>query len=195
MQRHSCLYTTCTCNMCMHMCMCMTCTCACACHMCMSCACACASCTCTPHTGLTLGCSVPDPEFQSPHSTVPTLQDPKPWPKPWPKASPQGCTATSLLQTHTPCVADIAHAVRCAGFLLQVRSMYSHCLGTTGFLRRQREQQGHFHPLSLVDWLKLFDNATSAGKPKGAGQYCYYNPVRPVAQCWRGCRTAGGIRQ
>ena len=55
--------------------------------------------------------------------------------------------------------------------------MYSHCLGTTGFLRRQREQQGHFHPLSLVDWLKLFDNATSAGKPKGAGQYCYYNPV------------------
>jgi len=58
-----------------------------------------------------------------------------------------------------------------------VRSMYSHCLGTTGFLHRQREQQGHFHPLSLVDWLKLFDNATSAGKPKSAGQYCYYNPV------------------
>ena len=55
--------------------------------------------------------------------------------------------------------------------------MYSHCLGTTGFLHRQREQQGHFHPLSLVDWLKLFDNATSAGKPKSAGQYCYYNPV------------------
>lgn len=60
--------------------------------------------------------------------------------------------------------------------VMHVRSMYSHCLGRTGFLRRQKEQQGRFHPLSLADWLRLFTNSSSAWK-QGAYRYCYYNPV------------------
>jgi len=60
--------------------------------------------------------------------------------------------------------------------VMHVRSMYSHCLGPTGFLRRQKEKTGNFRPLSLVDWLRLFTNTSSAWE-QGAYRYCYYNPV------------------
>ena len=58
-----------------------------------------------------------------------------------------------------------------------VRSMYSHCLGPTGFWRRKKEERGDFRPLSLVDWLRLFTNTSSAFFSQGAYRYCYYNPV------------------
>ena len=58
--------------------------------------------------------------------------------------------------------------------------MYSHCLGPTGYLRRQKEKYGSDlgrtgSDLSLVDWLRLFTNSSS-GWEKGR-HYCYYDPV------------------
>ena len=57
-----------------------------------------------------------------------------------------------------------------------VRSMYSHCQAPSGFLRRQREAAGTFHPISLGSWLRLFAN-TSSPWGQGGWRYCYYNPV------------------
>ena len=58
-----------------------------------------------------------------------------------------------------------------------VRSLYAHCQGPTGFLRRQKEQQGTFRPIGFAEWLRLFDGSNKSRGGWAVGwPYCYYNP-------------------
>jgi len=60
--------------------------------------------------------------------------------------------------------------------LPQVRSMYSHCQAPTGYQRRQSELSGKSHPdISLVDWLTLYVNTSSAWEQ--SARRCSFNPV------------------
>jgi len=58
-----------------------------------------------------------------------------------------------------------------------VRSLYAHCQGPTGFLRREREKKGTFRPIGFAEWLRLFDGSNKSRGGWAVGwPYCYYNP-------------------
>ena len=69
--------------------------------------------------------------------------------------------------------------------ITHVASMYSHCQGPTGWLRREREAAGTFKPIGFAAWLRLFDGSSSGGANTSHGNngwragwpHCYYNPA------------------
>ena len=82
-------------------------------------------------------------------------------------------TSLQLFKVHTLPVRLILllrHPVK------HVQSMYVHCQGATGWLRKQREIEGHFRAIGFAEWLRLFEGP-SAGGWRRAWPYCYYNPA------------------
>ncbi len=84
--------------------------------------------------------------------------------------------STPRRPTNLPCCKHTHRVSAVPMFFLQVRSMYSHCQAPTGYQRRQSELSGKSHPdISLVDWLTLYVNTSSAWEQ--SARRCSFNPV------------------